>query len=122
MSWISVVNSIINAAFPSTAKPSVTPPQGLEGARVAYVNEGRSGRVCFSKGLKSFDMYFEFGGGDTLATIDIPAAADWEKRTGLPLAMRRATLEFIGACVVRDQTTRGTGRFEVHDRFISIHV
>lgn len=121
MSWISIVSSIINAAFPSDAGRAVTPPPGLEGARVGYINEGRSGRVCFTHGVKGFEMYFEFGGGDTVATIDVPEASSWEQRTGLPLALRRATLEFIGATVVRDQTTRGTGRFEIHDRFISIH-
>ena len=120
MSWLSTITSIITAAFPAPRKQA-KPPQGLEGARVAYANEGRSGKVVFTKGLKSFAMYFEFGGGDTLATIDIPAASDWPKATGFPLALREPILEFIGESVVHDQTTQGRGRFEIHDRYISIH-
>lgn len=85
------------------------------------VNQGRAGRVVFTSGLKSFEMYFEFGGGETLAVIDVPPAADWSTRTGFPLGMRRAVLEFIGECVVQDQTTRGAGRFEIHEQDISIY-
>jgi hypothetical protein len=121
MSCISIVVSIITASFPGPRKQRVKPPPGLEGARVTYVSEGRSGMVIFSKGLKSFAMYYEFGGGDTLATIDVPSAREWEKETGFPLAARPAILEFIGRSVVREQTTLGTGRFELHDRYISIH-
>ena len=57
-----------------------------------------------------------------LATIDIPAAADWPKASGFPVALRQPILEFIGNSVVRDQTTEGRGRYEIHDRYISIHV
>ena len=122
MSWIRLVSSVITAAFPASRKRRIEPPPGLEGARVSYVNQGRGGKVVFSAGHTSFEMYFEFGGGDTVATIDIPSAAGWVERTGCPLAKRQAILEFIGESVVRDQTTHGRGRFEVHDQYIRIHV
>lgn len=121
MSWISLVTSIITSAFPSSARARITPPAALAGARVLYANDGRSGRVTFSRGLKSFDMYFEFGGGDTIAIIDIPSRAEWTKRTGFPAASRPDILRFIGESVVRDQTTGGRGRFEVHEEHLSIH-
>lgn len=121
MSWLALVTSIITAAFPSPRKPSIKPPPGLEGASVSYMNEGRSGKVVFSKGMRGFDMYFEFGGGDTVATLDVPSAADWTKHTGFAIDMRQPILEYIGKCVVRDQTTQSKGRFEIHDQYISIH-
>lgn len=121
MSWLSLITSVITAAFPASKKQAVQAPPGLEGARVTYVNEGRSGRVVFHQGLKSFEMYFEFGGGDTLATIDVPSEAGWSKVTGFPLDMRRNILDYIAKCVVRDQTTRAGGRFQIHENYISIH-
>lgn len=122
MSWLGIITSVITAAFASSQKQRVKPPPGLGGARVSYLNEGRSGRVVFTKGLKSFTMYFEFGGGDTVATIDVPLATDWTTATGFPIDTRPDILDFIGKSVVRDQTTHGKGRFEVHDGYISIHV
>jgi hypothetical protein len=121
MSWLSVVNSVIAAAFPPAKKPGVEPPPGLKGARVSYTSEGRSGRVIFSRGLQSFAMYFEFGGGDVLASISIPSVKAWEKETGYSLHQRDAILNFIGQCVVKDQTTKGTGRFEIEDEWINIY-
>jgi hypothetical protein len=76
MSWISAVRSIIMAAHSGSRKQGLKRPSGLEEARVSFVNDGRSGRVVLSQGLKSFEMYFEFGGGDTVATIDAPSVAE----------------------------------------------
>jgi len=127
MTWIGLVSSIVTAAFPerrgqrADAAARIEPPPGLEGARVAYVNEGRSGRVVFTQGLKTFDMYFEFGGGDTLAIIDVPSEAEWGAKTGIPVAMRGAILEFVGKSVVRDQTGGGWGRIEVGETCISVY-
>lgn len=121
MSWLAGVTSIITSVFPLHRKLGVTPPPALSGARVTYTSEGRSGRVIFTHGLRSFDMYFEFGGGDTLAIIDVPAAKEWTTRTGFPAALRPAILEFIGQSVVRDQTTQGRGRFVIHEDAITLH-
>ncbi len=121
MTWLGLVSSIVSAAFPDRRKRGVDAPPGLEGASVAYVNEGRSGRVVLTHGLKTIEMYFEFGGGDTLATISVPSAAEWEARTGFPLANRGAILEFVGRSVVRDQTSGGNGRFEVQENSICIY-
>lgn len=126
MTWMGLVSSIVTAAFPErrrqrvgTAAP-IEPPPGLEGARVTYVNEGRSGRVVFSQGMQSFDMYFEFGGGDVVAAIDVPSEAEWGAKTGIPVAMRGAILEFVGRSVVRDQTSGGNGSFEVQEACVVV--
>lgn len=121
MSWLSVVNSVIAAAFPGAKKQGVEPPPGLKGARVSYVNDGRSGRVVFSHGISSFAMYFEFGGGDVIASISIPPVKQWEKETGYSLSQRDAILNFIGRCVVKDQTSKGTGRFEIEEEWMNVY-
>ncbi len=120
MSWLSVATSIIRAAFPAARPSGVAPPAELKGARIGYLTEGRSGKVVFSMGLRSFDMYFEFGGGDTLAVLDVPAAKDWEKATGFPVSLRPAILEFIGKSVAHDQVSSGRGRFEIDETSIRI--
>ncbi len=122
MSWLNLITSVITTAFPHSGEPSVGTPRSLWGARVSYVSDGRSGRVVFSKGLRSFDMYYEFGGGDTVAIIDVPTEAEWTIKTWFPLSMRREVLEFIGKSVVRDQTMMGRGRYVIHEDHISIHV
>lgn len=99
----------------------VHPPSGLEGARIGYASHGREGRVVFSRGLKSFEMYYEFGGGDVIATIDVPSESEWAGRTGFPVEQRAAILEFVGKSVVRDQTTGGRGRFVVKEGRIEIY-
>ncbi|HEX2838090.1 MAG TPA: hypothetical protein VHN77_08195 [Phycisphaerales bacterium] len=126
MTWMGLVSSIVTAAFPERrgqrvgTPASIEPPPGLEGARVTFVNEGRSGRVVFTQGLKTFDMYFEFGGGNVVAVIDVPSAAEWGAKTGIPVAMRGAILEFVGRSVVRDQTGGGRGSFQVGETCIRV--
>jgi len=96
-------------------------PASMAGARLTYVNDGRAGRVIFSLGGQQFDMYFEFGGGDALAVVDVPRAREWQRRTGFPLSMRAPILEFVGRTIVRDQTSSGTGTFVIHENAITIY-
>ncbi len=48
-------------------------------------------------------FHYEFGGGLTLAFIEIPTEEEWTKVTGLPLEDRMPILDFIGKRVIRDQ-------------------
>lgn len=135
MHWLSLISSIIVTSSRGFAQartrpatridgdrpPRVSPPPELAGAGVRYMNDGRSGKVIFGMGAKSFEMYFEFGDGDVLATIVIPSRDEWQKQTGIPTELRESVLKFIGRSVVRDQTTSGRGRFEIHDKHISIY-
>jgi len=121
MSWLSTVESIIAVALSGSRRQRFDASTGLKSARISYINQGRAGKVVFTQGMTSFEMYFEFSGGDTVATIDIPPTSDWVARTGISLAMRRSVLEFIGHSVVRDQTAGGRGRYHIHDHCISIH-
>lgn len=78
-------------------------PVGSANAWLEYDEEGRSGYVILHHGKTVYRFSYEFGGGSTLAIIDIPAASHWEAYTGLPLADREAILEFIGLQVVADK-------------------
>ena len=121
MSWLGIITSIMTAAFPRRALSGAPVPLNLLNARVGYINEGREGRVVFSKGLRSFQMYYGFGGGDVVAIIEVPSEAEWVRQTGFPLEQRAAILDFIGNKVVHDQTTSGRGRFEVRKDCIEIY-
>jgi len=74
---------------------------------VSYENQGRSGYVIFYRNDMTARFYFEFGGGDTVAIISIPATDKWEAATKMPLTDRMPVLEFIANRVVRDQAPGG---------------
>jgi hypothetical protein len=89
-------------------------------ARLSYSSEGRSGRVHYQSAKADFTLYFEFGGGDCIAMIDLPSPAEWERKTGLPLDQRDAVVQWIGRRVVRDQTSGGRGRFELDGNWLNV--
>lgn len=116
MRWRALISAIFS--------PSSTISADLQTPSLTYLTDGRSGTVRFTAGRYTFDMYVEFGGGDTLAIVDVPTADRWTRDTGIPLALRPCVLTFIGDQVVRDQTTEGRGRFVLQDdciRILSAH-
>jgi hypothetical protein len=94
--------------------------QSLGNARIHYTSEGRSGNVYFESDETSFDVWWEFAGGDALAIINIPTEKTWEVQTRLPLGKRDAVLAFIAAQVINDQAS-GRGTYEVSDNFLTIY-
>ena len=88
-------------------------------ATVQYDSQGRSGYVYFNWDGAVIRMYYEFGGGSTLATIDIPPVDKWEKETGFPLDKRDLVLMFIANRIIRDQAQDHT--FEIKDNYIRIY-
>jgi hypothetical protein len=72
-------------------------------ANVGYESEGRTGYVIFYRNDLTARFYYEFGGGDTVAIISIPAPDRWEAETKMPLADREPVLTFIANRVIRDQ-------------------
>ncbi|GAB4025865.1 hypothetical protein [Spirosoma gilvum] len=89
-------------------------------ARVRYSSGGRSGTVHYISPQASFNMWYEFAGGNALAIIDIPTTKTWEERTQLPLTYREPVLQFIGEQVLRDQVPSG-GYFECSDDTLTIY-
>ena len=92
------------------------------GPALRYSSNGRSGYVHYESEETSFEMYYEFGGGNCVASINVPSAEDWEKATGLPLARREEVLDFIGRQVVKDQVSSGNGYFRVEGEWLGVFV
>ena len=90
--------------------------------KVLYSSDGRSGHVHYQSPETSFEMYYEFGGGDCVACISIPSPENWEKETDLPFIRREEVLNFIGQQVVKDQTSSGTGYFKIEGDWLNIYV
>jgi hypothetical protein len=103
------------------ALKSLFGPAPADGSyQVSYANQGRCGYVYYRSRECDLDMYFEFGGGDVVASINVPSPTEWTSKTGLPLERRLAILNNIGKQVVRDQTTMGRGAYEIEDGWIVI--
>lgn len=75
---------------------------------VGYINHGRSGTVIFFRNDLTLHFSFEFGGGETLAIVDVPTPENWEKETKIPLADRQPILEFVAKRIIRDQASNCT--------------
>ena len=74
-------------------------------ARITYENAGRGGYILVSWNQITNRFYWEFGGGNALAIIDIPTSDHWEKQTSWPAAKRTELLEFIARQVIEDQAS-----------------
>lgn len=94
--------------------------KALGNARIHYTSEGRSGNLYFESDETTFNVWWEFGGGDALAIINIPSEKTWEALTKLPLDKRDAVLDYIGAQVIHDQAS-GRGTYEISDNFLTIY-
>lgn len=95
--------------------------QKSEAPKISYSSNGRSGQVHYRSNAGNFDMYYEFGGGDVVAGINVPSPKDWEAKTGIPLEQREEVLNIIGQQVVKDQTTNGRGSFKIEGNFLNIY-
>ena len=98
-------------------------PKDSAGAarRISYTSEGRSGYVHYRGEASSFSLYYEFGGGNCIAWIDIPRPDTWEKVTGIPLTRRDEVLNEIGSQVVKDQVSSGRGYYRIEGDAINIY-
>lgn len=75
-------------------------------AAIYFDNEGRAGDVFFNWDGLVLKFPYEFGGGNTLATIDVPSVEQWESKTSIPLDKRTMVLDFIAQRVLRSQAPK----------------
>ena len=101
-------------------KDRIAPDHDPGAPIIGYSSDGRSGHVHYQGKESDFALYYEFGGGDCIASINIPSPGDWVATTGIPLEKREETLHHIGQQVVKDQTVGGTGRYEIQHNWIII--
>ncbi|MGE0440178.1 MAG: hypothetical protein AB7L66_10695 [Gemmatimonadales bacterium] len=106
--------SLANAVFRS-GKASGRPAERKRSAnsKLTYSGHGPAGEIQYAEGPHRFRMYYEFGGGNVLAIISVPAAEGWVAATGIPIARRDEVLREIAAQVVSDQTSTGRNRVEI---------
>jgi hypothetical protein len=86
--------------------------------RVEYGPGGRGGNLYYVDAETRIEFWWEFGGGDCIAFIDIPNAEQWEKRTGTPISERDDIVAFVAETVLRDQVSSG-GYFKIGESDVS---
>ena len=84
-----------------------------------YISLGRGGYVVYKDDQSEIKFDYEFGGGNCVAIIFIPAANNWTRLTQRPLADRNDILQFVATQAIRDQVSNGY--FTVSDNFIEIY-
>ncbi len=93
--------------------------QKLNGPKVLFSGNLRSGKVEYKSKAGSFVMDSEMGAYDVLAIIAVPSTERWESETGIPLTARESVLHFIGRKTVEKQTW-GSGSYEIRGNYIKI--
>lgn len=86
--------------------------------KLEYHSEGRGGKVIYVEGDIRLSFYYEMGGGDCVAYIDIPDKTKWENETGLGLDKREDIVEFIARTSLRDQVSNGY--YKISDNAITL--
>ena len=76
--------------------------------------QGRSGRVDYVDASGKLSFHWEFGGGDTVATIYVGDEAEWRERQPWAVAHRAAILQRIASEVIRRKAPGC--RAEIDDR------
>lgn len=88
--------------------------------KLRYVDMGRGGTIYYESSHASFDMWWEFAGGNALVILDIPSPDQWIERTGLPLVQRNKVLNYIGEQIVLDKISSG-GSFIIGENVITFY-
>lgn len=86
--------------------------------KLEYIYDGRSGHVVYTDEQGTIQLYYEFGGGDCVAIINIPTEEEWTSTTHRPLSERNAILTFIAEQAIRDQAPNCYYKFT--DNFIEL--
>ena len=92
----------------------------LEMARVKVIGNGRSGKIQYSEGSffnsKSCEFYWEFSGGDMLATVWFPTEEKWNSAYPWAAGRRKEIMDFV-ATEVRKQKAKSAKIKWEDDRF-----
>ena len=85
---------------------------------LAYINDGRGGTVVYKDNQSELKFSFEFGGGNCVAIIFVPAIDEWTRITKRAIEDRPAILTFVAEQAIRDQVPGGF--FQLSDNCIEI--
>jgi hypothetical protein len=83
-----------------------------------YTSQGRTGYILYEDQLGHLKLNYEFGGGNCLAIIYIPAVQEWTSATSRPLSERTPLLNAIAEQAIIDQAPNCS--YIISDRFIEI--
>ena len=72
-----------------------------------YINQGRGGYVVYKDDQGGIKLSFEYGGGDCLVIIYVPAISEWISKTNRPIIARESILTFVAEQSMRDQAPDG---------------
>lgn len=76
---------------------------GSSKRRVLYAERGRDGYIIYKDAQGEISMYFEFGGGECVAFIQVPSAAEWTKSTKRSVEEREDILHFVAEQAIQDK-------------------
>jgi hypothetical protein len=79
---------------------------------------GRTGSIFYTEGEHTAHFFWEFGGGEVVAIIDVPSREEWDRRLPWAARRRKATLERIAIEVCR-QVCKGCP-FRIEERAIVV--
>lgn len=89
-------------------------------AAVNITQKGPSGTIQYIEGSlfkkKTCEFYWEFGGGDVLATVWFPAGGKWDAKYPWAAGRHSAIMEFVAAEVRRQKAPSSKIQWE-DDRF-----
>jgi len=77
-----------------------SPPSGW---KVDIREDGRSGAVVYREAAGSLSFYWEFGGGETLAIIDVGDEAAWREKQSWTAGRRAEILQRVSGEVIRQK-------------------
>jgi hypothetical protein len=66
---------------------------------IEYGSSGRAGTIFYAEGETRIPFYYEFGGGNCVAYIDIPTIDKWESETKTPVGRRDDIIQFTATMV-----------------------
>jgi hypothetical protein len=89
-------------------------------SKVTITEEGRSGDVRYSEEGNSITGWWEFGGGDAIAIVNMGSAADWSARYAWTAGRRAAILRRVADEVIRQKAGGCTADIDVEGGWITI--
>lgn len=96
--------------------------QNAQSNGVVEIQEnGRSGTVLYQEPAGVLSFYWEFGGGDTVATIAVGTEAEWQKKHAWAAPRRAEILQRVAAEVIRQRAPQSQASVDLVRGWILIH-
>lgn len=84
--------------------------------------EGRCGKIIYREPAGSLSCYWEFGGGDTVATIQVGDAASWRQQHPWAVSRRAEILQRVADEVIRQKAPGCRAKFDAPPGWLYIQL